>query len=263
MAVCLHCLHTARLEARERRQRAIVRFGVWTLSIAVVGVVGAAGVNAATKHPDQTTPRGAKRSQGQAITAKPPARIDSAVVTVASAIVQQGMPAAAPAAVAADSAPAAAPSQGAVAPVPANQPPSVSTATPAKPASAADSSARLVIGPIIPQGRTDLRDSLFAIRTADTVVVHFDTSPSRTRRADKFETIVRQTLNVVYGPIADSLLAAVPSGRLAAPNELVTTLPSRGIHLAGPHGARLVLWPETRPGRDGPLVVAYRTIVER
>lgn len=135
--------------------------------------------------------------------------------------------------------------------------------TPTKPASVADSSARLAIGPIIPQGRTDLRDSLFAVRRADTVVVHFDTSPARTRRADKFEAIVRQTLNVVYGPIADSALAAVPSGRLAAPNELVTTLPSRGIHLTGPHGTRLVLWPETRPGRDGPLVVAYRTLVER
>jgi hypothetical protein len=145
------------------------------------------------------------------------------------------------------------PTQPAVAPI----------AAAAKPAASVDSSARLVIGPIIPQGRTDLRDSLFAIRSADTVVVHFDTSPSRTRRADKFEAIVRQTLNVVYGPIADSVLAAVPSGRLAAPNELVTTLPSRGIHLTGPHGARVVLWPETRPGRDGPLVVAYRTLVER
>lgn len=263
MAVCLHCLHAARLEARERRQRAIMRFAVWTLSLAIVVIVGAAGVNAATRHPDEITPRNSKRSPGQAIAAKAPARTDSAVVTVASAVVmQQGIPAATPAAPVADSSPPAAASPTSTPAVPANQ--AVQPAAPAaKSTVATDSSMRARIGPIIPQGRTDLRDSLFAVRSADTVVVHFDTSPSRTRRADKFEAIVRQTLDVVFGPIADSVLAGVPSGRLVAPNELVTTLPSRGIHLTGPHGTRLVLWPETRPGRDGPLVVAYRTLVER
>jgi hypothetical protein len=119
------------------------------------------------------------------------------------------------------------------------------------------------MGPLLPQGRTEMPDSLFATRTGDTVVVHFDTSPARTRRADKFERIVRQTLGTVYGAVADTLLATVPEGRLASPNELVTTLPSRGIHLATPSGRAVVVWPETRPGRDGPLVVAYRTIVQR
>jgi hypothetical protein len=263
MAVCLHCLHTARLEAREHRQRAIMRFGAWTLSLAVVGVVGAAGVNAAT-HPD--TPqvqRGAKRAQAQPIAVRAPSSPDSAAVTVASAaaVIQQGAPAQV-ASPAADSAHPASPNP-APAPISATQPPAASPSSSAKSVPSADSAARAAIGPIIPQGRTDLADSLFAIRVADTVVVHFDTSPSRTRRADKFETIVRQTLKVVYGPFADSTLAAVPAGRLVAPNELVTTLPTRGIHLAGPHGARVALWPETRPGRDGPLVIAYRTVVER
>jgi hypothetical protein len=105
-------------------------------------------------------------------------------------------------------------------------------------------------------------DSLYAERSGDTVVVHFDTSPARTRRADKFERIVRQTLHTVYGPVADTLLGTVPDGQLAAPNELLTVLPQRGIHLATPTGRRIALWPETRPGRDGPLVVAYRTIAE-
>jgi len=67
----------------------------------------------------------------------------------------------------------------------------------------------------------------------------------------------------VYVTAADSTLAAVPAGRLAAPNELVTSLPARGVHLAAPSGAKLVLWPETRPGRDGPLVVAYRVTIDR
>jgi hypothetical protein len=75
--------------------------------------------------------------------------------------------------------------------------------------------------------------------------------------------IVRQTLHTVYGAIADTVLATVPAGRLAGHNELLTTLPTRGIHLTGPRGVRIALWPETRPGRDGPLAVAYRTTVER
>ena len=82
------------------------------------------------------------------------------------------------------------------------------------------------------------------------------------RHEDKFEAIVRQTLHNVYGTVADTLLAAVPAGSLVAPNELVTTLPSRGVRLTSADGARIQLWPETRPGRDGPLVVAYRTVVE-
>jgi hypothetical protein len=93
--------------------------------------------------------------------------------------------------------------------------------------------------------------------------VHFDTSPLRTRRADKFDHVVRQTLPAVYGALADTLLAAIPEGRLAAPNELVTTLPTRGIQLPMPNGWRLGIWPETRPGRDGPLVVGYRALVQR
>ena len=265
MAVCLHCLHAARLEARERRQRAIVRFGAWTVSLAVIGVVGAAGVNAA-KHPDSASPqRPTKKAQAQPTVATAPRTADSASATVASAaaVIQQGTPAATAAPAPSDSAHATTPSPApTVAPAPA-QPPATPQTSSVKPAPSADSIARAAIGPVIPQGRTDLVDSLFAIRSADTVVVHFDTSPSRTRRADKFETIVRQTLKVVYGPFADSVLAAVPAGRLAAPNELVTTLPAHGIHLVGPHGARVALWPETRPGRDGPLVVAYRTMVER
>src|ERR1044072_6475210 len=62
MAVCLHCLHTARVEARERRRRVIVRFSAWTLSLIVVGVVGAAAINAAM-HPAETTaaPVGTRR----------------------------------------------------------------------------------------------------------------------------------------------------------------------------------------------------------
>jgi hypothetical protein len=252
MAVCLHCLHDARLAARERRQRAILRFGAWMVTLSVIGVVGMAGVNAA-RHPSPA-PAPAKR------VASKPAVPAPTPVAAATPVVQQGAPAEVLPPVTDTTAHSVAGAN--------NAPSSVATvaaagtiAAPAAVDSSIHATARL--GPIVGHGRTDLADSLFATRSGDTVVVHFDTSPARTRRADKFESVVRQTLKAVYGPIADSVLATVPTGKLVAPNELLTTLPSRGIHLAGPHGVRIVLWPETRAGRDGPLAVAYRAVVER
>ena len=252
MAVCLHCLHNARVEARDRRRRAIVRFCAWTLSLAIVGVVGTAAVNAAM-HPAETTaaPVGARRASAKA--AAPVPKRDSTLTVASATVVQQGGPA--PATAVADSA-----TQAVSTPVAAT-PPAPREDSAAIHAAASTPAAPL-IRPVIPIGRTDLPDSLYLERRADTVVVHFDTSPARTRRADKFETIVRQTLRSVYGAVADTLLAAVPAGSLIVPNELLTKLPSRGIHLGSAGGARIQLWPETRPGRDGPLVVAYRTVVE-
>jgi hypothetical protein len=242
MALCLHCLHEARVAARDRRNRAIMRFTAWTLSLTVVGVVGTAAANAVTRTPEAPPPR----RVAKAAVRQP----DTAAAAIAAApVMQQGAPAAAPTPNADSAAhPSATPAPAAVAPIigGAVAPPAVR-----------------IITPIIPAGRTELPDSLYAERRADTVVVHFDTSPARTRRADKFEAIVRQTLRSVYGAVADTALAAVAAGRLIVPNELLTVLPTRGLHLAAPNGARIVLWPETRPGRDGLLVVAYRTTVER
>ena len=257
MAVCLHCLHNARVEARDRRRRAIVRFSAWTLSLAVVGVVGTAAVNAAM-HPAEpsTVQVGARHVSGKSA----PAPKRDSTVTVASATVveQQGTPASATPI--ADSTTAAPSAPVASAPVAAS--PAVAQTDSGAPRPSVSTPAAPVLRPVIPQGRTDLPDSLYAERRADTVVVHFDTSPARTRRADKFEAIVRQTLRAVYGAAGDSLLAAVPEGQLVSPNELLTKLPSRGIHLTTASGARIQLWPETRPGRDGPLAVAYRTVVQ-
>jgi hypothetical protein len=251
MAVCLHCLHNARVEARDRRRRAIVRFSAWTLSLAVIGVVGTAAVNAAM-HPAETTAAPVATRHAPAKAAAAPKR-DSALTVASATVVQQGAPA--PASPIADST------------APLVNAPSVANSAAAQMDSAASrpavsAPAAPVLRPVIPLGRTDLPDSLYAERRADTVVVHFDTSPARTRRADKFEAIVRQTLRSVYGAVADTLLAAVPAGRLVLHNELLTTLPSRGIRLTSAGGARLQLWPETRPGRDGPLVVAYRAVAE-
>lgn len=112
---------------------------------------------------------------------------------------------------------------------------------------------------IVPVGRSDAPDSVILERTGDSVVVDFDTDAARTRRRDKFEHIVRQTLPLVYGPRIDAVLASVPVGTLATEGDLVAELPSRGIHLPLSDGWVLDVFPETRPGRDGPLVVSYRT----
>ena len=113
--------------------------------------------------------------------------------------------------------------------------------------------------PRIAEGRTELRDSVVALRAGNTVTVFFDTPAMRTRRKDKFQQIVRATLPQVYGARLDSLLAAIPAEQLTAGGDLLTELPVRGVQLRLADGATLALWPETRPGRDGPLVVAYRS----
>jgi hypothetical protein len=113
----------------------------------------------------------------------------------------------------------------------------------------------------VPEGRTGLRDSMYVERTGDSAVVHFDTELARTRRRDKFETTVRITLPVLYGAPADSMLAALPAGAITGGRDLVSEVAVRGVRLAIPTGGTLELWPVTRPGRDGPLVVGYRVRV--
>ncbi|HET7458607.1 MAG TPA: hypothetical protein VFJ74_13255 [Gemmatimonadaceae bacterium] len=112
--------------------------------------------------------------------------------------------------------------------------------------------------PIVAEGRNLLKGPAVAVRAGDVVTVQFDAPETRTRRADKFESIVRLTLPEVYGAAADSALAHLPAGTLVTPGELVTELPSRGVRIALATGGAITVWPETRPGRDGPLVVSYR-----
>ena len=117
--------------------------------------------------------------------------------------------------------------------------------------------------PAIDSGRTELGSGRFAERSGEVVTVQFDTPVYRTRRRDKFESTVRETLPMVYGAFADSLLGAVPVGNLATSGDLLTELPQRGIALPARDGWTMTLWPVTRPGQDGPLVVSYRTTVAR
>jgi hypothetical protein len=114
--------------------------------------------------------------------------------------------------------------------------------------------------PVIPVGRTMLRDTMVAERIGDTVRVSFDLLLSRTRRPDKFEAIMRATLPQVYGAAADSALRSLPLGSVARAGDLLATLPERGLRIQAGDGTTIAVWPETRAGRDGPLVVAYRVL---
>ena len=113
----------------------------------------------------------------------------------------------------------------------------------------------------VPTGRSELRDSMYVERNADSAVVHFDTEMGRTRRRDKFETTVRTTLPLLYGARADSMLATLPEGGITGDHDLVSEVASHGVKLPVPGGGTLDLLPVTRPGRDGPLVVGYRVRV--
>jgi hypothetical protein len=118
-----------------------------------------------------------------------------------------------------------------------------------------------VAAPVIDAGRTELADGMYAVRKGTEVTVYFDTELARTRRRDKFENVVRQTLPAIFGERADSILATVPGGEVARGGDLLGDLPARGITLPPSGGWAITLWPETRPGRDGPLVVSYRASI--
>ena len=226
-SVCLRCRQEERERARARQKRAMIRFGVILGGLLVVAVAGNAAVSAV---------RSPSRKSG-----KEPLQLLASTST--RTVRQQGAP---------------------VAPAkPAAAPATASTSTPAATSSNAPVAPRHASGLTlrVPEGRTGLRDSMYVERSADTVVVHFDTELARTRRRDKFETTVRVTLPVLYGALADSMLAALPQGAITGDRDLVSEVAVRGVRLAVPTGGTLELWPVTRPGRDGPLVVGYRARV--
>ena len=116
-------------------------------------------------------------------------------------------------------------------------------------------------GPIVPVGETVLHDGVTAIRDHGTVTLSFDTPLARTRIPEKFEKFVRETLPEIYGPSVESVLARLARGGIALQGSLLTELPHRGVRIAAGDAWTIRLFPETRPGHDGPLVVRYRVSV--
>jgi hypothetical protein len=140
----------------------------------------------------------------------------------------------------------------------------VDAAAPARPAArpTARENPTPALEPAMPEGRKDLGDSIYAVREGAQVTVFFDTDSLRTRFDWKFEGVVRATLPIVFGDEIRAGLDSIPAGSLATGGSLVYDLPARGIPIRV--GSRtLRVWPVTREGRDGPLVMAYRASATR
>jgi hypothetical protein len=226
ISVCLRCRQEERQLALARQRRMLIRVGLVLAGVAVVGMTGNAVVNAVH------TSKNAR--------AKEPLHLLASTAT--SSVKQQGAPASGTTSA------------------------STTTLTKATPDAKAEPDAKAApehrsvpaLTLKVPPGRTGLRDSMYVERDADSVMVHFDTELARTRRRDKFEATVRATLPVLYGAGVDSMLAALPDGAITGDRDLVSEVAVRGVRLPVPAGGTLELWPVTRPGRDGPLVVGYR-----
>ena len=216
--VCLRCRQEGRDADRARQQRLLGLSGVVAMGLIGVYVIGASAASAFRAHPSPDSTQ-----------VVPRASVVASSVREAREVTLQGV----------------------AAPVPA--PASASASAPASaPAS------RSPVALIVREGRTTFPDSIIAERGGDSVIVDFDTPAARTRRRDKFEDVVRRTLPLVYGATVDSVLRTIPTGGIVGGVELLTDLPRRGAHLKVAAGWTLDLWPETRPGKDGPLVVGYR-----
>jgi hypothetical protein len=257
--VCLRCRQERRDTARARQQRLFALSGVAAMGLLGVYVMGASAANAW---------HAAAAKDAMRVPAR--ASVTASSVNVPREVKQQGesappaAPAPVPALAAADSASTAVtPStiSPTVAP-PAAAPPAAATPTVATPVVAAPAS-RPPFALVVREGQTNLPDSVIVARGGDSVIVDFDTQSARTRRRHKFERVVRQTLPMVYGARIDSVLRAIPEGDIGVGADLLTELPKRGVHLKVAEGWTLDLWPETRAGQDGPVVVSYRARISR
>lgn len=122
-------------------------------------------------------------------------------------------------------------------------------ATPARPAPFA---------PVILRGETMLADSIVAIRGDSDVVVNFDRMLLRTRRPNKFEQLVRTTLESVYGAPGAAAIRKLPYGAIASQGDLINELPTRGVRIPVDSAWVIRVLPETKMGDGGPIVVRYR-----
>jgi hypothetical protein len=234
MTVCLHCRHEALMKSRARRRARALHAGTWLLGAAVLATAGTIAVTAihgrASAWPISL---GTKRG------AKP---------LIPETAVAQAEP----------TAPSPAPSAFG----PGQRPlPSAPQATTSASRGAKRAAGAPPLVPVLAPGETTLSAGITATRSDTAIMVAFDTDGLRTRRRDKFEKLVRSTLPAIYGQRADSVLSTMPDGSIAAQGDLLNELPTRGVHLTLGAGWKLMLFPETRPGRDGPLVVRYRVAV--
>jgi hypothetical protein len=220
--VCLHCRYEARVAARAQRQRVLLRVGATVTIVATLIAGGVAGASAI-------------RGRGGRVHDSDP-RATSRGADASASNTRQS------------------PGTGAVASVPSKNP-SRDTR------SAEQLVERPPLAPVIPMGQSTLAAGVVAARTDSSVLVSFDAPMLRTRMPVKFESFVRSTLPAIYGPAADSVLGKLADGGIARQGDLLTELPTRGVRIPMRDGWTIAVFPETRPGQDGPLVIRYRVSV--
>ena len=247
--VCLHCRRAEREATSARRQTLLVRTGLIAAVIGGCIYAGMSGLDAWKNRAGSTLSR----------LIASPAPLEAAPVPAAPAPVPPSHAVADPSlAAAAAMNSTGLPDSGSTGATASVEILTVSAPAAPAPVTLAPVSAVPTPGAVIAEGRTDLQNGMYAVRSGDTVTVYFDTPEARTRRPEKFEQIVRATLPQVHGPAADSILAGIAMGNLLGAGEFAPDQPMRAISLRGSGGESLSLVPQTRPGRDGPLVVAYR-----
>src|SRR5213075_3267685 len=223
--VCLHCRHAARAVARDRRKRLMLRAGAVAVVATTVGAVGVLSAAAIRAHTSFLKPE--HRVASASLAAR-----DTEMPSPAMQVVNK----------------------------PTTPMQTAGTATVAQVASNVAHS-KAPFTPVVLQGQSTLPDGLTAVRADSLVTVSFDTPMIRTRIAAKFERLVRATLPAVYGRSIDSVLSKIPEGGIAGQGDLVSELPTRGVRIPVNAEWAIALYPETRPGQDGPLVVRYRVSV--
>ena len=223
--VCLHCRWEARSATRRRRRRLFMKGSTGLALLSTLAVIGLVGRVAFEKR------FSSPRLRVATATVMSDAGGDAAkAMTPAPTTAQQGVTMSA---------------------APATTPVTAAPVTPAP------------VSPLVPQGQSNLPDSLLATRADSVITVSFDRTMIRTRNPWKFERLVRSTLPALYGPLADSALARIPEGGLVRQGDLINELPTRGMRIPVAPGWTFTLFPITRPGQDGPLVTQYRVSVVR
>jgi hypothetical protein len=221
--VCLHCRHQARLVARARRKRLLLQGSAVAVVLAVVGAAAMLSADALRNRGRAGNSAGSEAPNLVAVASAKPGTADVPSQSISARST--------------------------------TRPPVTQEGEVSRPPAAP-------LAPIVARGQTSLGDSVTVTRGDSSIVVEFDTPDARTRIPEKFEAFVRATLPRLYGPAADSALAKMPSGGIANSQQaLLYDLPVHGIRIALDNGWWIVLYPEIRAGRDGPLVVRYRAAV--
>ena len=117
-------------------------------------------------------------------------------------------------------------------------------------------------GFVLLEGRSQLSDSVVALRSGDSVIVNFDAFGYRTRRASKFESSLRQTLPLVYGKGATASMDTM-AGEIVTNHDVVGALARDGMRYTLDNGVGIRIRVLTRVVSDGPIAIGYVTTIER